>query len=57
MIILGGFLIDHIARMILTLNSKYYRQIDLPEASFGIISGFGILVFSLKARRWLCENR
>ena len=38
MIILAGFLFDHIGRMILTLNSEYYRQIDLPEASFGIIS-------------------
>ena len=59
MIILGGFLIDHIARMILTLNSEYYRQIDLPEASFGIISaGFGILgIFTPRLGRWLCENR
>ncbi len=59
MIILGGFLIDHIARMILTLNSEYYRRIDLPEASFGIISaGFGILgIFTPRIGRWLCENR
>lgn len=59
MIILGGFLIDHIARMILTLNSEYYRRIELPEASFGIISaGFGILgIFTPRIGRWLCENR
>lgn len=59
MIILGGFLIDHVARMILTLNSEYYRRIELPEASFGIISaGFGILgVFTPRIGRWLCENR
>ena len=59
MIILGGFLNDHIARMILTLNSEYYRRIELPEASFGIISaGFGILgVFTPRIGRWLCENR
>ncbi len=59
MIILGGFLIDHIARMILTLNSEYYRRIDLPEASFGIISaGFGLMgLFTPKLGRWLSENR
>ncbi len=59
MIILGGFLIDHIARMILTLNSEYYRRIELPEASFGIISaGFGLLgLFTPKLGRWLSENR
>lgn len=58
-IILGGFLIDHIARMILTLNSEYYRQIDLPAASFGLISaGFGLMgVFMPKLGRWLSENR
>lgn len=59
MIILSGFLVDHIARMILTLNSEYYRRIDLPEASFGIISaGFGLMgLFTPKLGRWLSENR
>ncbi len=59
LIILGGFLIDHITRMILTLNSEYYRQIDLPEASFGIISaGFGLMgLFTPRLGRWLSENR
>jgi MFS family permease len=58
-VILAGFLIDHIARMILTLNSEYYRQISLPEASFGLISaGFGLMgVFMPKLGRWLSENR
>ncbi len=59
MIILGGFLIDHIARMILTLNSEYYRQIGLPEASFGVISaGFGLMgLFTPRIGRWLSENK
>lgn len=59
MIILAGFLIDHIARMILTLNSEYYRRIDLPEASFGLISaGFGLMgVFLPRLGRWLSENK
>jgi MFS family permease len=36
-IILFGMCFDHILRMIVTMNSQYYRQIDLPEASFGVI--------------------
>ncbi len=36
-VILFGMCYDHILRMILTMTSQYFRQIDLPEASFGII--------------------
>ncbi len=36
-IILFGMCFDHILRMIVTMTSQYYRQIDLPEASFGVI--------------------
>ena len=36
-IILLGTLYDHVLRMIVTMTSQYYRQIDLPEASFGLI--------------------
>ena len=36
-IILAGLLFDHIARMTLTLTSGFYREIDLPEFSFGFI--------------------
>lgn len=36
-IILFGMCYDHILRMIVTMNSQYYRLILLPEASFGII--------------------
>jgi MFS family permease len=59
MIILAGFLIDHMVRMILTLNSEYYRRIDLPEAAFGLISAcFGVMgIFMPKLGRWLSENR
>jgi hypothetical protein len=43
-VIVAGLLFDHIIRMVLTLNSQYFRLIDLPEASFGLIgSGFAIL--------------
>jgi len=36
-IIATALLFDHVVRMILTLNSQYYRLIQLPEASFGLI--------------------
>ncbi len=36
-VILFGMCYDHILRMIVTMNSQYYRLIHLPEASFGII--------------------
>lgn len=36
-IILFTMLFDHIIRLLLTLNSQYYRIIDIPEALFGVI--------------------
>ena len=36
-VILAGLLFDHVIRMLITMNSQYYRLIDLPEASFGLI--------------------
>jgi MFS family permease len=36
-IILFGMAYDHILRLIVTLTSQYFRLIDLPEASFGLI--------------------
>ena len=43
-IILAGLLFDHCIRMLVTLTSQYYRFINLPEASFGLISsGMSIL--------------
>ncbi len=43
-IILGGLILDSVARMVITLSSQYYRSIDLPEAVFGLI---GALVAAL----------
>jgi hypothetical protein len=37
-IILAGLMFDNCLRMIVTLGSQYYRLIELPEASFGLIS-------------------
>ena len=43
-VILAGLAFDNCIRMIITLNSQYYRLIELPEASFGLIgSGLAIL--------------
>jgi MFS family permease len=43
-IIAAALLFDHVIRMVLTLNSQYFRLIDLPEASFGLIgSGLAVL--------------
>lgn len=36
-VILFGMLLDGIIRMVITLSSQYYRMIELPEASFGLI--------------------
>jgi len=46
MIILFGLLFDHVIRMIITMGSQYYRLVDLPEASFGLI-GSGLAVLGL----------
>jgi len=43
-IIAFGFLFDHVIRMLLTLNSQYYREIELPEATFGLIGSFMAIV-------------
>ena len=45
-IILAGLMFDNCIRMVVTLNSQYYRLISLPEASFGLI-GSGMAVLGL----------
>lgn len=40
MIIFSGVAFDNIIRMLVTLNSQYYRLIGWPEASFGILGAF-----------------
>lgn len=45
-IILIGMSYDHVLRMLVTMTSQYFRQINLPEASFGLI-GSGIAVVGL----------
>ena len=47
-VILFGMLFDGIIRMTITLSSQYYRMIDLPESTFGIIGSlvamFGLVI-------------
>ena len=54
-VLIGGLLLDSVVRLFLTFSSSYFRLIDLPEASFGLVGaalgGLG-LVFSPLAR-WL----
>ncbi len=45
-IILAGLMFDNCIRMVVTLGSQYYRIIDLPEASFGLI-GSGLAMVGL----------
>ena len=43
-IITAAMIFDHVIRMLITLNSQYYRLIDLPESLFGLIgSGLALL--------------
>ncbi len=56
--IVGGVLIDSVIRIFLTFGSVYYRLIDLPEASFGLIgaavAGLGMAVSPIA--RWLVHS-
>lgn len=58
-VITAGVLIDSVVRLFLTFSSSYFRIIDLPEASFGVIGAtFGGLGFfvSILARRMVKTN-
>jgi MFS family permease len=58
-VITAGVLIDSVTRLFLTFSSSYFRIIELPEASFGIIGatfgGLGFFVSPL-ARRMVLTN-
>ncbi len=49
-IILFAMTFDHTLRMIVTMTSQYYRLINLPEASFGLL-GSGVAVLGLLVPR------
>lgn len=58
-VITAGLLFDSTARMVITLASQYYRLIQLPEATFGLIGAatamMGVFMPSLAKR--LVETR
>jgi len=57
-VILFGMSLDHAMRMLVTMTSQYYRIIDLPDASFGLI-GSGIAMIGLvvpRIARAMVEN-
>lgn len=49
---------DHVLRLMVTMTSQYYRLIDLPEASFGVIgSAMAMLgLFVPKLARWMVDR-
>jgi hypothetical protein len=52
-------LFDGIIRMVVTLSSQYYRMIELPESTFGIIGSL-VAMFGLvipKIAKKIAENR
>ncbi len=59
MVIASGMLFDPVIRMLLTLNSQYFRLIHLPEASFGLIgAGMALLGIGIpRLARKMTETR
>ena len=57
-IILYAMTLDHTLRMLVTLTSKYYRLIGLPEASFGLLGSLVAVVglFVPKLARTMVER-
>jgi MFS family permease len=58
-IIVSAMTFEHILRMIVTLDSQYFRIIELPEATFGVIgTGLSLLgLFIPRIAKKLAENR
>jgi hypothetical protein len=58
-VIVAGMLFDHVIRMLLTMNSQYYRLIHLPEASFGLIGSLMAVagLFIPRLARYLVDRR
>jgi MFS family permease len=58
-VITAGLLIDSVTRLFLTFSSSYFRIIELPEATFGLIGatmgGLGLIVSPI-ARRMVATN-
>lgn len=54
-VILCGLWIDSSIRLFLTLGSNYYRLIDLPEATYGLIgASFAVVgIFTARLAEWM----
>jgi len=58
-VIMAGVLLDSVVRLFLTFSSSYFRIIELPEATFGLIGAFmgGLgLAISPLARRMVATH-
>lgn len=58
-VILGGLILDSVARQFVILASEYYRLIQIPEFAFGFLSA-GLAAFGFvfaKMNRYLAEQR
>jgi|TARA_B110000438_G_scaffold262651_1_gene274120 MFS family permease len=58
-VILGGLILDSVARQFVILASEYYRLISIPEFAFGFLSA-GLAAFGFvfaKVNRYLAEQR
>ena len=58
-ILLYDSLFDHVIRMLLTLESQYYRAILIPEVYFGVI-GAGMSLMGIvvpRISRWMVEKK
>lgn len=58
-VILFGMMFDGLIRVVITLSSQYYRVIELPESTFGVI-GSGVAMLGLvipKAAKKIAQNR
>jgi len=49
-VVLFGLCLDHVLRLVVTLNAQYYRMTGFPDASFGFI-GSGIAVIGIVVPR------
>jgi MFS family permease len=58
-VIIAGLLMDSVTRLFLTFSSSYFRIIELPEVTFGLIGaamgGLGLVVSPI-ARRMVAAN-